>query len=69
MILSWTKGISKVNNPFPSDVSMTGGRLIGFVIAWVILMGCTFVPVHKFRKVIYVKSVVTTICLLAFFGW
>lgn len=48
---------------------MTGGRLIGFSIAWVILMFLTLIPVHKFRKIIYYKSVVMTICLFAFFGW
>ncbi|KAL6248825.1 hypothetical protein RBB50_003888 [Rhinocladiella similis] len=69
MILSWTKGISKVHDPFGSDVTMTGGRLIGFAIAWVICLACTLVPVHKFRKVIYYKSIVMSICLLAFFGW
>jgi nucleobase:cation symporter-1, NCS1 family len=69
MILSWTKGISKVHNPFDSTVTMTGGRLIGFSIAWVILMFCTLIPVHKLRKVVYYKSAVMTICLFAFFGW
>jgi NCS1 family nucleobase:cation symporter-1 len=69
MILSWTMGISKVHDPFGSDVTMTGGRLIGFSIAWLICAACTLIPVHKFRQVIYYKSVVMSICLLAFFGW
>ncbi|KAI1609774.1 permease for cytosine/purines, uracil, thiamine, allantoin-domain-containing protein [Exophiala viscosa] len=69
MILAWTEGISKVHDPFSKEVSMTGGRLIGFSIAWLICLGCTFIPVHKFRKVIYFKSVIMSICLLAFFGW
>ena len=69
MILSWTRGIAKVHDPFSSDVTMTGGTLIGFSIAWVILLGCTFFPIHKFRKIVYYKSIVMSICLIALFIW
>ncbi|KAH8675947.1 permease for cytosine/purines, uracil, thiamine, allantoin-domain-containing protein [Xylariales sp. PMI_506] len=41
--------IANVPNPFSSDVTMIGGRLIGFNIGWILTLACTFVQVHKFR--------------------
>jgi NCS1 family nucleobase:cation symporter-1 len=61
--------IAQVPNPFSSDVTMTGGRMVGFVIGWLLTLGCTFVQVHKFRGLIVVKSVVMTACLIVFFIW
>lgn len=61
--------IADVPNPFSSDVTMTGGRLIGFVIGWILTLGCTFVEVHKFRSLIKVKSAIMILCLVAFFIW
>lgn len=61
--------IADVPNPFPKDVTMTGGRMIGFTIAWLLTLFCAMFQVHKFRKLIMVKSVLMLGCLVAFFIW
>jgi nucleobase:cation symporter-1, NCS1 family len=61
--------MAHIPNPFPSDVTMTGGRMVGFVIGWLLTLGCAFVQVHRFRKLIMVKSVIMVSCLFAFFIW
>lgn len=61
--------IAKVPNPFGPDVTMTGGRLIGFVIAWILNISATYFEIHRFRKLIIVKAVIMIVCLFAFFGW
>ncbi|KAL6416165.1 putative uracil permease protein [Ilyonectria robusta] len=61
--------IAHVPNPFPADVTMTGGRMIGYVIGWLLTLFCAMFQMHKFRKLIMVKSVLMLGCLLAFFIW
>lgn len=61
--------IANVPNPFPSDVTMTGGRLIGYTIGWLLTLFCAFFQVHKFRNLIIAKSGIMIVCLLAFFIW
>ncbi|KAF7554427.1 hypothetical protein G7Z17_g2889 [Cylindrodendrum hubeiense] len=61
--------IAHVPNPFSADVTMTGGRMIGFVLGWLLTLFCAMFEVHKFRKLIMVKSVLMIGCLLAFFIW
>lgn len=61
--------IANIPNPFPSDVTVTGGRLVGFAIGWMLTLGCTFVQIHKFRKLIMIKFCVMLVCLLSFFSW
>jgi NCS1 family nucleobase:cation symporter-1 len=61
--------IANVPNPFGPDVTMTGGRLIGFVLSWLANLSCAFFEVHKFKKLIPFKAFVMMICLLSFFGW
>jgi cytosine/uracil/thiamine/allantoin permease len=61
--------IKNLPNPFGPDVTMTGGRLIGFVIGWVATLASTYFEIHKFKKLIIVKAVIMMACLIAFFGW
>ena len=61
--------IAHVHNPFSSDVSMTGGKLIGFTLGWVIVVSLVFIKPSKMSGIIITKSVLMVICLVAFFGW
>ncbi|CAM1501695.1 Fc.00g036790.m01.CDS01 [Cosmosporella sp. VM-42] len=61
--------IAHVPNPFRKDVTMTGGRLIGYVVGWFLTLFCAMFQVHKFRNLIMVKSVLMLGCLFAFFIW
>lgn len=48
---------------------MTGGRLIGFVLAWLANLSTAYFEVHKFKMLIPFKTAVMFVCLLSFFGW
>ena len=61
--------IAHVHNPFSSQVTMTGGRLIGFACGWVVTLACCWVPFHKFQKLVIAKSAVMVFFILAFFIW
>ncbi|KAH8745432.1 permease for cytosine/purines, uracil, thiamine, allantoin-domain-containing protein [Hyaloscypha finlandica] len=61
--------IAHVHNPFSSQVTMTGGRLIGFACGWVVTLACCWVPFHKFQKLVVVKSAAMLFFILAFFIW
>jgi NCS1 family nucleobase:cation symporter-1 len=61
--------IANVPNPFPKDVTMTGGRLIGFALAWVVVIGCAFIRPQKLSGLIMFKSGIMMICLIIFFAW
>lgn len=62
-------GIADIPNPFPRDTTMTGGRMIGFVICWIATLFCACFQVHKFRTLVFVKSGIMMVCLVAFFVW
>jgi NCS1 family nucleobase:cation symporter-1 len=61
--------IAHVHNPFSSQVTMTGGRLIGFAVGWVVTLACCWVPFHKFQKLVIAKSAVMVFFIFAFFIW
>ncbi|KAF4634403.1 hypothetical protein G7Y89_g3709 [Cudoniella acicularis] len=61
--------IANVPNPFGPEVTMAGGRLIGFVIAWLCTLSSTYFKTHRFKKLIIVKAAIMLTCLIAFFGW
>lgn len=61
--------IADVPNPFSADVTMTGGRLIGFSLQWLLTLSCAFFQVHKFKRLIVAKSVIMIACLLSFCVW
>ncbi|KAH6675872.1 permease for cytosine/purines, uracil, thiamine, allantoin-domain-containing protein [Halenospora varia] len=62
-------GIARVHSPFSKDVTMTGGRLIGFACGWVVTLSCCWVPFHKFQKLVIAKSAVMLFFIFAFFIW
>jgi len=61
--------IAHVHDPFSSDVTMTGGRLIGFSIGWLITLSCCWVPFHKFQKLVIIKGPIMIFFIFAFFIW
>lgn len=62
-------GIARVPNPFPATVSITGGRLIGYSIGWIICVMFCFIRPQKLMGLIMAKSGIMLICLFTFFGW
>lgn len=61
--------ISHIPNPFPGDVTMTSGRLIGFVLAWICVVGCAFIRPQRLSGLIMFKAGIMMICLIIFFAW
>ncbi|CAK7227148.1 hypothetical protein SBRCBS47491_006471 [Sporothrix bragantina] len=61
--------IAHVPNPFPSTVTMTGGRLIGYALGWLVCIAFTFIRPQKLSGLIMAKSGIMMICLFTFFGW
>ena len=61
--------IARVPNPFPSDVTMTGGRLIGYSLGWLICLSFCFIRPQKLSALILAKSGIMIICLITFFAW
>ena len=62
-------GIAHVGNPFPSTVTMTGGRLIGYSLGWLVCVGFCLIRPQKLSGLIMAKSGIMMICLFTFFGW
>lgn len=54
---------------FGPDVTMTGGRLIGFVIAWTSNIAATYFEIHRLKGLIMIKFAVMLVCLVAFLVW
>ncbi|CZR68190.1 related to uracil permease [Phialocephala subalpina] len=61
--------IAHVHNPFSSQVTMIGGRLIGFSVGWVITLACCWIPFHKFQRLVIAKSAIMVFFIFAFFIW
>ena len=61
--------IARVPNPFSADVTMTGGRLIGYSVAWLVTLACAFIRPQKLSGLIIAKSGLMIICLIIFFAW
>ncbi|KAG7727640.1 hypothetical protein KL933_002574 [Ogataea haglerorum] len=47
MLYALTPKMAQIHNPFSSDYSITGGRLVGFAIGWVVTLLLAFVPIKK----------------------
>lgn len=69
MLHAMFPSIANVHNPFSSDVTMTGGRLIGFTLGWLIVLALAFLKPAKMSGVILSKGILMMICLFIFFGW
>jgi NCS1 family nucleobase:cation symporter-1 len=61
--------IAHIPNVFPSDVTMHTGRLIGFILAWICVIGCAYIRPQKLGGLIVFKSGIMMICLIIFFAW
>ncbi|KAF2793927.1 NCS1 nucleoside transporter family [Melanomma pulvis-pyrius CBS 109.77] len=61
--------IAHIPNVFPKDVTMHTGRLIGFILAWICVIGCAYIRPQKLSGLIIIKSGIMMVCLIIFFAW
>ncbi|KAG7718459.1 hypothetical protein KL949_002688 [Ogataea haglerorum] len=69
MLYALTPKMAQIHNPFSSDYSITGGRLVGFAIGWVVTLLLAFVPIKNYNKVVVWKTSLMLVLLLIFLIW